>query len=59
MAGLLDCITALRRIGLRAPGHSVTVRPGDRFVMPRGFTGTWEVIEPTRKLYVMYEPPTA
>src|SRR5690242_20406556 len=36
-------------------GHSVTVRPGDRFVIPRGFAGTWEVVEPTRKLYVIYE----
>jgi uncharacterized cupin superfamily protein len=37
-------------------GNAVTVRAGDRFVMPRGFVGTWEVIEPTKKLYVIYEP---
>lgn len=36
-------------------GNSVTVRSGDRFVMPRGFAGTWEVLEPTKKLYVIYE----
>jgi uncharacterized protein len=36
-------------------GNAVTVRRGDRFVIPRGFVGTWEVIEPTKKLYVIYE----
>jgi uncharacterized cupin superfamily protein len=40
-------------------GHSVTVRPGDRFVIPSGFVGTWEVVEPTKKLYVIYEPGAA
>jgi uncharacterized cupin superfamily protein len=25
-------------------------------VIPAGFTGTWEVLEPTAKLYVIYEP---
>lgn len=39
-----------------ANGSRVTVRAGDRFVMPRGFVGTWEVVEPTRKHYVIYEP---
>lgn len=42
-----------------ALGRSVTVRAGDRFVIPRGFAGTWEVIEPTKKLYVIYEPGAA
>jgi hypothetical protein len=37
-------------------GNAVTVRAGDRFVIPRGFNGTWEVIETTKKLYVIYEP---
>lgn len=36
-------------------GHSLTVRAGDRFVIPAGFTGTWEVLERTRKTYVVYE----
>ena len=36
-------------------GNSVTVIVGDRLVVPRGFTGTWEVVEPTRKTYVIYE----
>jgi len=37
-------------------GKAVTVSAGDRFVIPRGFTGTWEVVEATRKIYVIYEP---
>jgi uncharacterized protein len=39
-----------------ADGRAVTVRAGDRFVIPRGFSGTWEVVETTRKIYVIYEP---
>jgi hypothetical protein len=39
-------------------GSASTVVAGDRFVLPRGFAGTWEVIEATRKLYVIYEPGT-
>lgn len=38
-----------------AHGQAVTVTAGDRFVIPRGFIGTWEVVEPTRKIYVIYE----
>jgi len=38
-----------------AQGEAVTVSAGDRFVIPRGFVGTWEVVEPTRKIYVIYE----
>jgi len=30
--------------------------PGDAFVVPSGFTGTWEVLEDCRKLYAIYEP---
>lgn len=38
-----------------ADGQAVTVRPGDEFVIPRGFVGTWEVLQPTRKRFVMHE----
>ena len=37
-------------------GNAVTVSPGDRFVVPRGFAGTWEVVEPTRKVFVIHQP---
>lgn len=42
-----------------AAGRAVTLRAGDSFVIPRGFSGTWEVVEPTRKLYAIYEEPSA
>jgi hypothetical protein len=32
---------------------------GDAFVIPRGFTGVWDVKEPTTKLYVIFEPPSS
>jgi len=38
-----------------ASGRAVTVRVGDEFVIPAGFVGTWEVVVPTRKTYVIYE----
>ena len=39
-------------------GDAVTVGAGERFVIPRGFVGTWEVVAPTRKHFVIYEPGT-
>lgn len=36
-------------------GNAKTLRTGDRFVIPAGFKGTWEVLEPCRKVYVMFE----
>lgn len=36
-------------------GAAVTVRAGEEFVIPAGFSGTWEVVEPTRKRFVIYE----
>jgi uncharacterized cupin superfamily protein len=39
-----------------AAGNATTVSTGDSVVVPRGFVGTWEVVEPTRKIYVIYEP---
>ncbi|MCA0920519.1 cupin domain-containing protein [Pseudooceanicola nanhaiensis] len=34
-------------------GAPVTLRAGDSFVIPRGFKGTWQVVETTRKDYVI------
>ena len=31
------------------------LRAGDRFVIPAGFRGTWEVLETCRKIYVTFE----
>ncbi|MFP3516193.1 cupin domain-containing protein [Pseudomonas sp. SIMBA_077] len=36
-------------------GNAKTLRAGDRFVIPAGFKGTWEVLEPCRKFYVAFE----
>jgi uncharacterized cupin superfamily protein len=36
-------------------GQAKTVRAGDRFVIPAGFQGTWEVLEPCRKIYFSAE----
>jgi uncharacterized cupin superfamily protein len=36
-------------------GQQWSFKAGDSFVIPAGFAGTWEVIEPTAKLYVIYE----
>ncbi|KRP47313.1 hypothetical protein SAMN04490190_4174 [Pseudomonas libanensis] len=38
-----------------AEGNAKTLRAGDRFVIPAGFSGTWEVLEPCRKIYVVFE----
>jgi uncharacterized cupin superfamily protein len=37
-------------------GDTVTVSAGDSFVLRPGFKGTWEVIETTRKQYVIKLP---
>src|ERR1041384_5906071 len=39
-----------------ASGQQWSFEAGDSFVIPAGFNGTWETIEPTAKLYVIYEP---
>lgn len=36
-------------------GSEATFRAGDAFVTPAGFTGTWEVVEPAKKYYAVYE----
>lgn len=33
--------------------------PGDTWVIPAGFSGTWETVEPARKRYALYEAPAA
>jgi uncharacterized protein len=37
-------------------GSETVVIAGDSFVIPAGFEGIWEVLEPARKLYAVYEP---
>ncbi|MBW8367029.1 MAG: cupin domain-containing protein [Arenimonas sp.] len=42
-----------------AGGEPVSVVAGDSFVIPRGFIGTWEVLERTRKEFAIYEASAA
>jgi uncharacterized protein len=36
-------------------GIAESFAAGDAFVIPAGFKGTWETIEPVRKLYAIHE----
>jgi uncharacterized protein len=36
-------------------GQSIVVNAGDHFVISAGFRGTWETLEFTRKIYVIFE----
>jgi len=37
-------------------GNGRTFHPGDCIVVPAGFIGTWEVLEPTKKFYAHHRP---
>ena len=37
-----------------AAGHEETFGPGSAFVIPPGFKGSWEALEPLRKYYVTF-----
>ena len=37
-------------------GEAHTFAPGDAFVVPAGFSGTWEVLEDCSKVYAIFEP---
>jgi uncharacterized cupin superfamily protein len=37
-------------------GAAETFGPGDTFVVPAGFEGTWEVLEDCSKVYAIFEP---
>ena len=49
-------ILAGRSILRDEAGNERELWAGDDFVIPAGFTGEWEVIETTRKVYVIYQP---
>jgi len=38
-----------------ASGRSWVFRAGASFVVPAGFIGMWEVVEPARKVYAIFE----
>jgi len=37
-------------------GRERELKAGDNFTIPSGFSGEWEVVETTKKIYVIYEP---
>ncbi|ADN77232.1 protein of unknown function DUF861 cupin_3 [Ferrimonas balearica DSM 9799] len=39
-------------------GNERELKAGDRFVVPAGFEGEWEVVETCQKIYVIFEPAT-
>jgi uncharacterized protein len=41
-----------------ASGERRTFGRGDAFVIPAGFTGTWEVVEDCSKIYAIFEART-
>jgi uncharacterized cupin superfamily protein len=41
-----------------ADGNEHPLKAGDNFTIPAGFVGEWEVVETTKKIYVIYEPGT-
>ncbi len=42
-----------------AAGERHELRAGDVFVVPAGFEGSWEVCEPCKKWYAIFEPAAA
>lgn len=49
-------ILAGRSLLRDADGNEHPLETGDEFVIPRGFSGEWEVVVTTRKIYVIYQP---
>jgi uncharacterized cupin superfamily protein len=52
----LCVITAGKVVLVSETGARSTFRQGDAFVVPAGFSGTWEVIEDCTKIYAIFEP---
>jgi len=52
----LCVMTAGRVVITSESGESGTFGPGDAFVIPAGFAGTWEVLEDCAKIYAIFEP---
>jgi uncharacterized cupin superfamily protein len=51
------CVLIEGRIRIDSTGgERYELRAGDAFVVPAGFEGTWEVMEPAKKWYAIFEP---
>ena len=51
----LCVMTAGRVVIENGSGERASFGPGDAFVIPAGFTGTWEVTEDCTKIYAIFE----
>jgi uncharacterized cupin superfamily protein len=51
----LCVMTAGRVVIESASGERSSFGPGDAFVIPAGFSGTWEVLEDCAKIYAIFE----
>jgi uncharacterized cupin superfamily protein len=50
------CVLIEGRVRLESiSGDKHDLRAGDAFVVPAGFEGTWEVVEPCKKWYAVFE----
>lgn len=49
-------IVAGRSVLRDEQGGERMLAAGDNFVIPAGFRGQWEVLETTKKIYVIYQP---
>ena len=48
-------IVAGRSVLRDEQGREHPLKAGDNFVIPAGFRGQWEVLETTKKIYVIYQ----
>jgi uncharacterized protein len=50
------CVMTAGRVVIESEtGERASFGPGDAFVVPAGFTGTWEVVEDCAKIYAIFE----
>lgn len=53
------CVMTAGKVVLEsASGERSAFGPGDAFVVPAGFEGTWEVVEDCSKIYAIFEART-
>jgi uncharacterized cupin superfamily protein len=51
------CVLFEGRVRLESTGgERYEFRAGDAFIVPANFEGTWEVVEPCKKWYAVFEP---
>jgi|SRR5690349_14251996 hypothetical protein len=50
------CVMTAGKVTIESTsGERLSFGPGDAFVIPAGFTGTWEVTEDCTKIYAIFE----